>query len=243
MKNKVVIITGGAGFLGQQYVGALKSAGAKVIVWDRVGVNAPTDITSPESVEEKVKEVLEKHGRIDVLINNAAMNPVPGSEESKNQFSPYEQYDLKLWQKELDVGLTGAMICTQKIAPVMMKQKSGSIINIGSHYGLISPDNRIYKRDMFKSIGYATVKGAMLNFTRTWASYLGPYKVRVNCLALGGVFHDHDEEFLKKYSQRTMLSRMAQPGEYNGAILFLASDASSYMTGQTLVIDGGWTAF
>lgn len=244
MKNRVVVITGGNGFLGREYARFLKKAGAKIIIWDYKGSGGETvDITDKSSVENKVNEVIKKWGRIDVLINNAALNPVPDSKFSREQFSPYEKYPLDLWKKELDTGMTGAFISTQAVAAAMKKRRSGVIINIGSHYGLVAPDNRIYSRGMFKSIAYASVKGAIPNFTRSWAAYLSAYGIRVNCLVLGGVFRGHDEKFAKEYGKRTMLGRMAQKNEYNEAILFLASDASSYMTGSTLVVDGGWTAW
>ena len=201
------------------------------------------DITHKEDVEHTVKEIFNRFGRIDVLVNNAAMNPVPGSPESKEQFSPYEDYPAALWEKELAVGLSGALFCTQAVVPVMKRQGSGSIINISSTYGNVGPDNRIYDEGRYKSIGYATTKGAVLNFTRAWASYLRGTGIRVNTLTPGGVFAGQPDEFVKKYEERTILGRMARKDEYNGAILFLASDASSYMTGANLVVDGGWTAW
>lgn len=239
----MVIITGGYGFLGQQYAKALENSGAKVVLWDSNAPDGKVDITKENEVEDAAQKVFEKFRRIDVLINNAAMNPAPNSPESADQFLPYERYPLDLWRKELEVGLTGAFICTKAVAKIMIEQiYVGSIINIGSHYGMVAPDNTIYKDGLFKSIAYATVKGAMPNFTRAWAAYLGRYEIRVNCLVLGGVFRNHDSEFVSNYSKKTVLGRMAEPDEYNEAILFLASDASSYMTGQALVIDGGWTA-
>ncbi len=237
VRGKVVIITGGSGFLGGQYSTAFHERGAEVIDWSR---KKNVDITKPELVKEAANEALRKFGRLDILINNAALNPVLGN---KDQYLPFEQYSLELWKRELEIGITGMMICTQAVAPAMMKQGSGSIINIGSQYGLVSPDNRLYNEGMFKSIAYSTFKGAVPNFTRAWAGYLGPHGVRVNCLALGGVLHGNDPEFVKKYSQRTMLGRMANKNDFDGAIIFLASAASSYVTGACLSIDGGWTAW
>jgi len=171
------------------------------------------------------------------------MNPVPGSPESREQFLPYEDIPEKLWGQELAVNLTGALFCTQAVVPVMKKQGSGSIINISSIYGNVGPDNRIYEKGQYKSIGYATTKGALLNFTRAWATYLAGTGIRVNTLTLGGVSAGQEPELIKKYAERTVLGRMAEKYEYRGAILFLASDASSYMTGSNLIIDGGWTAW
>jgi len=243
MENKVVIITGGDGFLGKNFVKTLKSAGARVITWDVAGENS-VDITNKGEVQKAAREILEKHGQIDVLINNAALNPqVTKDIQNVNNFASYEDYSIELWEKELKVGLTGSFICAQAVIPSMKKQKSGVIINIGSIYGMHAPDNRMYAEGCFKSIGYATVKGAIPNFTRTLASYLGPYGVRVNCFVPGGVYREQDEEFVKKYSAKTMLGRMAKENDYNKALLFMASDDSNYMTGETLVFDGGFGAW
>ena len=242
VKGKVVILTGGDGYLGKSYTKMFRKAGAHVVIWDIKG-KLSVDITSQEEVEKATKKVLKEYGHIDVLINNAAMNPSPEDPEAKKNFSPYEEYPLSLWRKEIDVGLTGALIVTQEVSKIMIKKGSGTIVNIGSHYGMIAPDNRIYKKGMFKSIGYSTVKGAIPNFTRAWASYLGPHGIRVNCFVPGGVFLNHNKDFVKKYSERTMLGRMARASEYDQTLLFLSSDASSYITGTTLVADGGWTAW
>ena len=253
VKNKVVIITGGAGMLGKEYASALSAAGARVILFDikddprlppEMSVQyKKVDITDRAAVFSAAAEAEKEYGRIDVLINNAAMDAVPGSPESKGQFSPYEDYPAALWEKELAVGLSGALFCTQAVVPVMKRQGSGSIINISSTNGLVAPDNRIYDAGKFKSIGYATVKGAMLNFTRAWASYLRGTGIRVNTLTPGGVYAGQPDDFIRAYEERTILGRMADKTDYDGAILFLASDASRYMTGANLVVDGGWTAW
>lgn len=254
VKNKVVIITGGAGMLGKEYAVFLSGGGAHVVLFDVVDSpklpESPdirymkVDISDRQGVFSAVDGIRREYGRIDVLINNAAMNPVPGSADSKSQFSPYEDYPEALWGKEIAAGLGGMLFCTQAVVPVMKKQQGGgSIINVSSTYGNVAPDNRIYEEGKYKSIGYATVKGAVLNFTRAWASYLHGTGIRVNTLTPGGVFAGQPGEFVKKYEERTILGRMARPDEYNGPILFLASDASSYMTGANLVVDGGWTAW
>lgn len=244
LDGKVAIITGGAGMLGAEYAAVLKEAGAVVVVWDVAKTaDMRVDITKKKQVESAVSEIVKKHGRIDILVNNAAMNPVPGSAESGEQFLPYEDVPEKLWERELAVNLTGALFCTQAVVPVMKRQGSGSVINISSTYGNVGPDNRIYQSGQYKSIGYATTKGAMLNFTRAWATYLAGSGVRVNTLTLGGVSAGQDAELTRKYAERTVLGRMAEKHEYRGAMLFLASDAASYMTGSNLIIDGGWTAW
>ncbi|MEK7477840.1 MAG: SDR family oxidoreductase [Patescibacteria group bacterium] len=243
LKNKVVIITGGEGFLGQNFVQTFKEVGAQVVSWDITG-QEPVDISDKKEVEKAIKKVMKKYGRVDVLINNAVLNPqVSKNLKAGDNFAPYEDYPLSLWENELKIGLTGSFLCAQAVIPAMKKQKSGVIINIGSMYGMIAPDNRIYKPGRYKSLGYATVKGAIPNFTRALASYLGPYGVRVNCFVPGGVYRDQDKDFVKKYSQKTMLGRMAKQDEYGKALLFMASSDSSYMTGATLVFDGGWGAW
>ncbi|MBI2055490.1 MAG: SDR family NAD(P)-dependent oxidoreductase, partial [Candidatus Sungbacteria bacterium] len=181
VRDKAVIITGGAGMLGREYAAFLLAAGARVALFDIVqdpklpeGTFArymKVDITDRDAVFAAVADVAKEYGRVDVLINNAAMNPVPGSPESKDQFSPYEDYPKELWEKELSAGLSGALFCTQAVIPAMKRQGSGSIINISSTYGNVGPDNRIYGSGKYKSIGYAATKGAVLNFTRAWASY------------------------------------------------------------------------
>ncbi|MEK9186418.1 MAG: SDR family oxidoreductase [Patescibacteria group bacterium] len=249
LKDKVVLITGGTGMLGMEYAKVLFGVGAKVVLFDiKEGFSEPNflyykvDVAQKKSVDEAVRDVVNKLGRIDVLINNAAMNPVPNTDESAKQFSPYEDYPIELWNKEIAVGLTGMLICAQAVIPIMKKQRSGSIINVCSTYGIVAPDNRIYDEGKFKSIGYSSVKGAVPNFTRSLSSYLRDTGIRVNTLTPGGVLAGQKQEFVKKYSDRTILGRMANKDEYNGAILFLASDASSYMTGANLIVDGGWTA-
>lgn len=240
LEGKVAIITGGAGMLGKEYTKILTAAGAAEVIWFDIKHSKPVNITDEKLVEEAVNIIMEKCGRIDILINNAGLNPPPSDTEN---YKPYEKFSLERWRKEIDVGLTGAMICTKAVAPIMMKQKSGVIVNIVSDLALIAPNNSIYDDGKFKSIAYCTVKGALLEFTRAWASYLAPYGVRVNALAPGGVFNNQDAKFVEKNAKLNMLGRMAGKDEYNGAILFLCSDASSYMTGSVLVIDGGRTAW
>ena len=262
VKNKIILITGGAGFLGMRYVEFLATAGAKVAIIDALGqpkleqkVHAlplrlrknidvySQDITDQEGVRKVIAAVLKRWGRIDALVNNAALTYSPAKKESAEQFSPYEEYPLDLWKAAVDTGLTGTFIVTQVIIRVMKKQRSGVIVNIGSVYGEVAHDSQIYPVGRFGSIAYAVTKGALPNFTRELASYLARFGVRVNTLTLGGVENAQDPLFVKKYSERTMLGRMGEKDDYNGAILFLLSDASRYMTGANLIVDGGWTAW
>ncbi|MBU0766647.1 SDR family oxidoreductase [Patescibacteria group bacterium] len=242
IRGKVIIVTGGNGFLGKQWVEHLCSCGAVVIVFD-THHETPVDITDPAALREAVKSVVQEHGRIDGLIHSAAADAVPGSPESAQQFSPYEQFPLDLWEKELKLNLTASHVVTQYVVPEMMRSQRGSIVFVASELALIAPQNNIYDSGKFKDIAYVASKAGVLGLMRSWASYLGPYGVRANALVPGGMHRDHPLEFAKKYSELNMLGRMAQEGEYNGAINFLLSDASSYMTGSSFVIDGGRTAW
>ncbi len=237
LHGKIAVVTGGDGMLGLEYQKILKLAGAKVYSFD---IKSGVDITNVKILKKAVRKIIQKHKKIDILINNAGLNPPPDDTEN---YKPYEKFELKRWQEEINIGLTGALICTQAIVPSMKKQKSGVIINISSDLGLIAPDNRIYDKGKFKSLAYPTVKGAILQFTRTWASYLAPHGIRVNTLVPGGVYTGQDKKFVERNTRLNMMGRMAQKNEYNAAILFLCSNASSYMTASTLVIDGGRTAW
>lgn len=251
VKGRVILITGGAGFLGTEYANFLAQAGAKVVILDRVVparlseniIAFSQDVTDPLGVRKVINKIVKRWGRIDVLINNAALTYSPVKEESQKQFLPYEKYPLNLWNQAIQVGLSGSFVVSKEVISVMKKQRRGAILNIGSVYGEVAHDNRIYTKGKFGSIAYATSKGALPNFTRELASYLAPFGIRVNLLTLGGVRKNQNAAFVKKYSARTMLGRMAEKNDFNGALVFLISDASNYMTGSNLIIDGGWTAW
>ncbi|PIP73766.1 MAG: short-chain dehydrogenase [Candidatus Lloydbacteria bacterium CG22_combo_CG10-13_8_21_14_all_47_15] len=241
LEGKVAIITGGNGMLGREYAGILEKAGATVICFDVAG-NNPVDITDQASVHDAVEGVIYRYEHIDILINNAATTDF--SMESEKLYHPFEEFPFSLWEKELHVSLDGAFISTQTVVPHMKKAMSGTIVNISSTHGIVAPDNRIYDEGKYKSLAYPTVKSGILGFTRGLASQLAPYGIRVNALSPGGVEAAYmDKTFVTKYSKQTMLGRMARKDEYNGAILFLCSDASSYITGATLIADGGLTAW
>ena len=267
LSGRVAAVTGGAGLLGAEFCRTLAEAGAAVAVVDRnasaaqaiadslaeCGYKAlalPTDITQPESVNAAVEKILSSFGRLDILVNSAALDPKFDPEAVSKGITPgaFEDYPLDLWSSALDVNLTGMFLMTQAcVKPMLAQRKKGSIVNICSTYGLNGPDQRIYvkdgKRVAFKPIYYTVTKAGVLGFTKYLAAYYAETEIRVNALTPGGVFNDHEEYFVKNYSAKTILGRMAKKDEMNGALLFLASEASSYMTGNNLVVDGGWTAW
>ncbi len=258
LKGKVAIVTGAAGQLGGEYVRCLLGAGARVGAFD-INFNNPgstlpdedsedfikvrVDVTDRASIERGLDEVIKKLGSPNILVNNAGIDVPP---DSTVQTGPFETYPESSWDEIMRVNLKGMMLCCQVIGGYMAQNGGGSIINIASIYGILSPDQRIYQyreRPFFKPISYCVSKSGVLNLTRYLATYWAGKNVRVNTLTLGGVFNNQDERFIKNYSNRVPLGRMARADEYNGAILLLASDASSYMTGANLVVDGGYSCW
>jgi len=267
LTGRVAVVTGGVGLLGAEFCRTLAEGGAAVAVVDLnaaasqavvdsltssgyQALSVPTDITRPDSVNMLVDKVLSVFGRIDILVNSAALDPKFDPDAVNKGITPgaFEDYPLDLWNSALNVNLTGMFLMTQACVKPMIEQgKKGSIINICSTYGLNGPDQRIYvkegKRVAFKPVYYTVTKAGVMGFTKYLAAYYAETEIRVNALTPGGVFNDHEEYFVKNYSAKTILGRMAKKDEMNGALLFLASDASSYMTGNNLVVDGGWTAW
>ena len=253
IKGKVAVITGGLGKLGTEYAKTLVNHGAKVVIIDVVSIKDDhelfpyvqkdmvlalrADITKIKDLESALSVIEKKWDTPNILINNAAIDfPPSGGGDT------FETYPLEKLQKVLDVNLTGTIICCQIFGGAMAKAKNGSIINIYSTYGIVSPDQRIYT-NFIKPVSYSVTKSGILNLTRYLATYWATSNVRVNTLSPGGVFNNQPKDFVERYNDRTPLGRMANADEYNGAILFLSSDASRYMTGANLVIDGGWTAW
>lgn len=267
LSDQVVIVTGGAGLLGIEYCHVLQQAGAhavvvdidearvETIVKDLLAQDGPEpmgfaiDITDKAAVQNMTNQVLSHFGRIDGLVNNAALNPKFEAGEAEKHTNNFEDYPVELWNQSLAVDLTGMFLCTQAVATTMLVQKKGAIVNISSTYGQVAPDQRLYEHDdptlplSYKPITYSVTKSAVMGFTRYLAAYWGGKGIRVNTLTLGGVFNNHPDEFVRRYSSRTPLGRMADKTEYSGALLYLLSDASSYMTGSNLIVDGGWTAW
>jgi NAD(P)-dependent dehydrogenase (short-subunit alcohol dehydrogenase family) len=269
LTGRVAIITGGAGRLGRQHAAAIAASGGHVVLADlrnddavlaageiarASGVRAlgvAADITVKADVERMVAETLAAFGRIDILINNAAMTVKGGGERSGEYFAPFADYPLDLWEKALQVNLTGAFLCCQAVGRQMVSQQRGVILNIASDVGTISPDHRIYDGVVSPHTGkpfntpasYATTKAGIISLTRYLATYWATAGIRVNALSPGGVYADHDAQFVRNLTARIPMARMAGVDEYRGAVLFLVSDASSYMTGANLIVDGGRTAW
>lgn len=265
MHGQTAVVTG-AGLLGSQFSKTLAQAGADVIVADlnmelaesvaaeicEAGNRAfafQLDVTSPESTQAMADFAVEKTGRLDVLVCSAAMDPKFDATHNRN-FNDFEHYPLEQWQAALNVNLTGLFLCAQAAVKPMKKQNHGVIINICSTYGLVGPDQRIYEKEgqnpehrQFKPVYYSVTKSGVLGLTKYLATYYAGTGIRANSLTPGGVFNGNDDEFVEHYSARTVLGRMAHQDEMNGAILFLASNASTYMTGSNVVVDGGWTAW
>ena len=247
LKNKNVVITGGNGFLGSQITNALLNEKANVFIID---INKPKKITSIKyfksdiTNEQELKKILKffesKKIKIDVLINNAAID-YPPLKSKKNNFK-LEAFPNNLWDKDISVSLKGSYLCTKVFGTYMSKFKKGSIINISSDLGIIAPDQRIYKKSNFtKPVTYSVVKHGIIGLTKYTASYWGKKNIRCNAIAPGGILNNQDSSFVKKINQLIPLGRMAKKKEYNGLILFLCSDLSSYLTGSVIVADGGRT--
>jgi 2-deoxy-D-gluconate 3-dehydrogenase len=264
LTGKTALVTGGAGLLGKEFCLTLAQAGAKVYaadlnagaahaVADALGAEGyPTlgiglNVTDPVSVTAAIDEIVAATGRLDVLVNSAAMDPKFDPDHAQDNSNAFETYPLQSWQDALNVNLTGPFLVSQAAAGQMVKQGKGSIINICSTYGLGGPDQRIYEKPgqpkVFKPVYYTVTKAGILGLTKYLATYYAGSEIRVNALTPGGVFNNHDEQFVRNYAARTVIGRMAHKDEMNGALLFLASDASTYMTGGNVIVDGGWTAW
>ena len=258
LSGKIAVVTGGCGFLGEQHCLALAENGAKVIAIDLSTSTKPKsfdkseifvmhcDISNEAAVKEVFNSIKKEFKTVDILINNAAvdhkvnLNGLSGS-------SRFENYDLNIANQEYAVGINGAVLCSREASKYMMQQNSGVIINVSSDLGVISPDHRIYNASSelssFKPFTYSVIKHALIGLTKYLSIYLAPYGIRVNTISPGSIENNQNIEFLNKLKERIPMSRLASVDEYKSAIQFLASEASSYMTGQNLIIDGGRTTW
>ena len=255
LDNKTIIVTGACGLLGREICKALAELHARIVLADidimaaekleeelrdvyGASVTAfPLDISSEDSVNKLVDELSKQTISVDGLVNNA----YPRNEAYGTIF---ENITMDSWRENIDMHLNGYFNVSQKIARIMMQQRQGNIVNIASIYGMLGPDFSIYEgTTMTMPAEYAAIKGAIINFTRYLATYLASYNIRVNCLSPGGIFNEQPASFVEKYKQRTPMGRMGNPEDIAGGVLFLLSNLSSYVTGQNLVIDGGWSAW
>lgn len=269
LDGRVAVITGGAGLLGVRHAHAIAEAGGIPVLWDvdeqaahhaaeRIQQRFQTparamrvDITSPASVTAGRDELRRTLGRVDILINNAANNPkVEGDVCLGGASNRLERFSLERWNADVAVGLTGAFLCAQSLGAVMVERGGGVIVNVASDLALIAPDQRIYRDAStstgdapVKPISYSAIKAGLIGLTRYLATYWADSNIRVNAICPGGIANGQDEAFVSRLTNLIPMGRMASADEYQAAIVFLCSDASSYMTGASLVIDGGRTAW
>ena len=270
VKDKVVIITGGAGLLGRRHAEAVIEGRGNAVLID-ISENAidntkkelemvyglkcevqgwVADITKKEEMEKIANCLLNEYGHIDALINNAANNPKVEGNSANMKAIQFENLPMQIWMDDLQVGLTGAFVCSQVFGAVMAKQKKGVILNVSSDLGIIAPDQRIYRKEgmkeeeqFVKPVTYSVIKHGLIGLTKYLATYYAETGVRANTLCPAGVYNGQDEEFLHKLTNLIPMGRMADIEEYKSTILYLISDASSYMTGSTVIVDGGRTCW
>jgi len=270
LSNKVALVVGGRGLLGQRFAAALAEYGAKVYAVDLPElspaarkskslsirnkiIQKSVDVTKKESVEKLVYDILKESSKIDILVYSVTA-------KSPDFYKPFTESSLEGWRSVLSAELDGLFLVSQSVGKFMESAKRGSIIFLSSIYGIVGNDQRIYKNTnlaqlyadakgkkagrIFSAAVYAAAKGAVISMTRFLAAYWGETNIRVNCISPGGISHpEEDEQFVKRYSNHVPLGRKAGIDDISGAVIYLASDASSYVTGHNLVVDGGWTAW
>jgi NAD(P)-dependent dehydrogenase (short-subunit alcohol dehydrogenase family) len=250
LNGKIVVVTGGAGLIGKAICLGLAEAGAKTYIADinkKEGIKLEKqsdklewiylDITDEESVKNGIKTIVETDCKIDVWINSAYPRTADWSDK-------FEDIKFESWKKNIDMHLNGYFLCCQKIAMQMKKQKSGSIINFSSIYGIVGPNFSIYEEtSSTMPAAYSAIKGGIISFTKYLATYFAEYGIRANVICPGGILDNQNKNFIKNYEEKTPMKRMGKPEDIVGSVVFLASDASSYMTGVTIIVDGGWTTW
>ncbi|MEI6522770.1 MAG: oxidoreductase [Bacteroidota bacterium] len=241
LENKVIVVTGGSGLIGKAIVNEIESNGGIAINADISNQNESDsnkyflDITSEKSIRELIDTILNKFGKLDGWVNNA----YPRTADWGVKF---EKIPFESWQKNVDMHLNGYFLCSKLIIEQMVVQNYGAIVNMASIYGILAPDFSIYENtEMTSAAAYSVIKGGIVNFTRYLASYFGKNNIRVNTVSPGGIFNNQNPEFVKKYEKKTPLARMGKPEDIAPAISFLLSDSSSFITGQNIIIDGGWS--
>tara|TARA_B100000315_G_scaffold127921_1_gene117640 strand:+ start:13187 stop:13957 length:771 start_codon:yes stop_codon:yes gene_type:complete len=248
-KNKTAIVTGGAGLIGREIVKALYEFGAKVYIADVNEEHAEKitkdseikfcylDVNLEDSTESGLKNIIRDTGRLDILVNCAYPR-------TKDWGEKFEKVPFESLKKNIDSQFGGCFLCSRVAAEQMKEQGGGSIVNLASTYGMVAPDFSIYEgTEITMPVAYSAIKGGVITFTKYLATYYAKHKVRANSISPGGIFDNQPKPFVKKYSKKTPLGRMGKPGEIACAAIFLASEASSYVTGHNLVVDGGWTAW
>lgn len=240
IQNKVIVVTGSSGLLGQHIVESLRNQGAIVFEADihfkgMTSFCIQMDITSEEAVKEAIKKVLDVYGKIDGWVNNAYPR-------TKDWVNKLEHIPIESWRKNVDMHMNGYFICSRIAMEQMKVQQFGSLINMSSIYGLVAPDFTVYDgTEMTMPAAYAAIKGGLVNLTRYLAAYYGPFQVRANCISPGGIFDHQPESFLKNYCHKVPMKRMGTPKDISPAVHYLLSDESSYVTGQNILVDGGWS--
>ena len=246
LSGRTAIVTGGLGQIGSEYVRGLTQRGMNVAVFD-VAADEPVDVTDRASIEAGLERVTREWGVPHLLVNNAGLDSPPDA--PAEEVGPFETYPEASFDQVMDVNVKGTFLCCQVVGAAMAREGRGSIVNISSIYGLLSPVQDLYEfrrqggEQFVKPAAYSVSKSAVLNLTRYLATYWAKSGVRVNTLTLAGVWNDQPPEFLEAYGARVPMGRMLDAGEALGALVFLAADASSYVTGANVVVDGGWSAW
>lgn len=259
LQDRLIVVTGAAGQIGRWYTSSLLDLGAKVAALDVTAASLDRlpdhpsliklvgDVTRRASLEEALEAMTARFGVPSGLVNNAGLDSPPGAPPSEN--GPYEGFPEEVFDRVMEVNVKGVHLCCQVFGGAMAKEGRGSIVNIGSIYGLVSPVQDIYEfrreggEEYYKPIAYSVSKSALLNLSRYLATYWAEKGVRVNTLTLAGLFNNQDPRFVEAYTQRMPMKRMAREEDYIGPLVFLLSEASQYVTGSNLVVDGGWTAW